>query len=120
VAGVDSVRLQLSRRQSERILSARHNPQGLHILSTASSVGIKNILLVDIPCTHQTPSNSRRLVGVDWDHRTQKRAIYQIVGKGHKGWSPNVDNEFGNYDYLLGADVRPVRHVVNQGRLTQL
>jgi hypothetical protein len=43
--------------------------------------------------------------GVDWDQRAQKREVYRIVGKGHKGWSPNVDKELGNYDYLLGADV---------------
>ncbi|KAF8486078.1 alpha amylase [Russula ochroleuca] len=43
--------------------------------------------------------------GIDWDQRTRKQGIYQLVGKGHKGWSPNVDNELGNYDYLLGADV---------------
>jgi alpha-amylase len=46
------------------------------------------------------------LAGVDWDQRTRKRGVYKIVEKDHKGWSPNVDNELGNYDYLLGADVR--------------
>ena len=34
-----------------------------------------------------------------------KQGVYKIVEKGHRGWSPNVDNELGNYDYLLGADV---------------
>jgi hypothetical protein len=58
--------------------------------------------------------------GVDWDHRARKRAVYQIVGNGHKGWSPNVDNELGNYDYLLGADVGLVRHVINWSRLIQV
>ncbi|KAH8994946.1 glycoside hydrolase family 13 protein [Lactarius akahatsu] len=43
--------------------------------------------------------------GIDWDHRTKKREVYKIVGKGHKGWSLNVDDELGNYDYLLGADI---------------
>ncbi|KAI0264421.1 glycoside hydrolase family 13 protein [Gloeopeniophorella convolvens] len=43
--------------------------------------------------------------GIDWDHRSQKREVYKLVGKGHKGWSTNVDEELGNYDYLLGADV---------------
>jgi hypothetical protein len=46
------------------------------------------------------------LAGIDYDHRTKKRGVYKIVGKGHKGWSPNVDKELGNYDYLLGADVK--------------
>ena len=45
------------------------------------------------------------LSGIDWDQRTRKKGVYKIVEKGHNGWSPNVDNELGNYDYLLGADV---------------
>ncbi|KAI0280777.1 glycoside hydrolase family 13 protein [Russula aff. rugulosa BPL654] len=49
--------------------------------------------------------NQEHFTGVDWDQRAQKRAVYQIVGNGHKGWSPNVDKELGNYDYLLGSDV---------------
>ena len=52
------------------------------------------------------------LVGIDYDERTKKREVYKIVGKGHKGWSPNVDNELGNYDYLLGADVTTFIHVL--------
>ncbi|KAI0303756.1 glycoside hydrolase family 13 protein [Multifurca ochricompacta] len=49
--------------------------------------------------------NNEHFTGIDWDHRTQKRGVYKIVRKVRKGWSPNVDNELGNYDYLLGADV---------------
>jgi hypothetical protein len=52
------------------------------------------------------------LVGIDYDQRTKKQEVYKIVGKGHKGWSPNVDNELGNYDYLLGADVKIFIHVL--------
>ncbi|KAG8935957.1 hypothetical protein FRC02_005432 [Tulasnella sp. 418] len=43
--------------------------------------------------------------GVDWDELTKKKAIYRIVGQGHKGWSKKVDTELGNYDYLLGIDI---------------
>lgn len=43
--------------------------------------------------------------GLDWDDRTKTKGVYRIVGKGHKGWNKNVDNELGNYDYLLGVDV---------------
>lgn len=85
----------------------RHDSQCLHILSTASFVGRKNILQVDSSLNSpNTLNDCRHLAGIDWDARTQKRGVYQIVGKGHRGWSPNVDNELGNYDYLLGADVR--------------
>ncbi|GJE88650.1 alpha-amylase [Phanerochaete sordida] len=43
--------------------------------------------------------------GIDWNHRTKTNAIYRIVSDKHKGWSPHVDKEFGNYDYLLGNDI---------------
>ena len=43
--------------------------------------------------------------GVDWDELTRLKGVYRIVGPGHQGWSRWVDNELGNYDYLLGADV---------------
>ncbi|TRM64663.1 glycoside hydrolase superfamily [Schizophyllum amplum] len=48
---------------------------------------------------------SESLEGVDWDHKTKQKAIYRIAGKGHRGWSRNVDAENGNYDYLLGVDI---------------
>ncbi|KAI9461626.1 alpha amylase [Lactarius psammicola] len=57
------------------------------------------------PRTRQNANRLSPLAGIDWDHRTKKRGVYKIVGKGHKGWSLNVDKELGNYDYLLGADV---------------
>ncbi|MGI6211840.1 MAG: alpha-amylase [Anaerovoracaceae bacterium] len=40
--------------------------------------------------------------GVDWDQRQQKHAIYNFTGKP---WDPGVAKEFGNYDYLMGADL---------------
>ena len=42
--------------------------------------------------------------GIDYDVATGKKAIFQIVGEG-KGWSQGVDNENGNYDYLMFADI---------------
>ena len=44
-----------------------------------------------------------RLSGVDWDHATKERGVYRMT---NKNWSPRVDDELGNYDYLLGVDVR--------------
>lgn len=46
-----------------------------------------------------------RLTGLDWDDRSRTHGIYRIAGDSNKKWSPNVDKEFGNYDYLLGVDV---------------
>lgn len=43
---------------------------------------------------------------MDWDHKKQLKGVYRMVGGSHNGWSKFVDSELGNYDYLLGADVR--------------
>ncbi|EPQ54105.1 glycoside hydrolase family 13 protein [Gloeophyllum trabeum ATCC 11539] len=43
--------------------------------------------------------------GIDWDHLTKNNAVYRIPTDRRKGWSHLVDNELGNYDYLMGADI---------------
>jgi len=40
--------------------------------------------------------------GVDYDERTKSHAIYNL---GNKGWEKEVDQEDGNYDYLMGCDL---------------
>jgi alpha-amylase len=52
--------------------------------------------------------NHNHFTGVDWDNKTKKKGIFRIAEKGHRGWSKYVDSELGNYDYLLGTDVRCV------------
>ena len=47
------------------------------------------------------------LSGIDWDNTTKERGIYRVT---NKTWSPRVDDELGNYDYLLGADVRSLAY----------
>ncbi|KLO17207.1 glycoside hydrolase family 13 protein [Schizopora paradoxa] len=47
----------------------------------------------------------RHFTGVDWDARERKSDIYYIIGPGRNGWSKHVDDELGNYDYLLGCDI---------------
>lgn len=42
--------------------------------------------------------------GVDCDAATGKTGIFQIVSEG-KDWSQGVDNENGNYDFLMFADI---------------
>jgi len=46
--------------------------------------------------------NHTHFDGVDWDDRTKRNQIYQFEGKD---WDSEVDNENGNYDYLMGADL---------------
>lgn len=40
--------------------------------------------------------------GIDWDQEACKSAIYKFVGKD---FDADVDDENGNYDYLMGSDV---------------
>ena len=40
--------------------------------------------------------------GTDWDESGRKNGIFRFSGKH---WDKNVDNENGNYDYLMGADI---------------
>lgn len=42
--------------------------------------------------------------GIDCDVATGKKGIFQIVGEG-KTWSEGVDDENGNYDFLMFADI---------------
>ncbi|AWB46402.1 alpha-amylase [Paenibacillus sp. CAA11] len=42
--------------------------------------------------------------GTDYDASRKKTGIYRILGE-NKGWNKNVDDEFGNYDYLMFANI---------------
>ncbi|AZB41019.1 alpha-amylase [Bacillus sp. FJAT-42376] len=42
--------------------------------------------------------------GTDYDAKTGKSGIFRILGK-NKDWNENVDDEFGNYDYLMFANI---------------
>jgi len=46
----------------------------------------------------------QHFTATDFDQRTGKSSIYRIVGE-NKSFSENVDHEFGNYDYLMFADI---------------
>ncbi|KAA1467518.1 glycoside hydrolase family 13 protein [Dentipellis sp. KUC8613] len=49
--------------------------------------------------------NHKHFTGLDWDHQTKTQGVYRIFSDTHPGWSRNVVDELGNYDYLLGADI---------------
>ena len=40
--------------------------------------------------------------GIDYDDRSKENAIFKFKDKN---WYPDVDDEFGNFDYLMGADI---------------
>lgn len=46
--------------------------------------------------------NHSHFDGVDWDDRRKRHEIFQLEGKH---WENEVDQENGNYDYLMGADL---------------
>ncbi|KAG1747247.1 glycoside hydrolase family 13 protein [Suillus paluster] len=49
--------------------------------------------------------NFNHFTGLDWDELAQTKGVFRISSERHKGWSKWVDNENGNYDYLLGIDI---------------
>ncbi|KAL6706010.1 hypothetical protein ACN47E_006112 [Coniothyrium glycines] len=42
--------------------------------------------------------------GTDWDQSKERKAIFKILGD-NKGWSSSVDDEQGNADYMMFADI---------------
>lgn len=40
--------------------------------------------------------------GIDWDEATQRPGLWLFEGKE---WNADVNSEYGNFDYLMGADV---------------
>ncbi|KAK7710012.1 hypothetical protein SLS57_008510 [Botryosphaeria dothidea] len=52
--------------------------------------------------------------GTDWDQRAERHAIYKIIdppdakgrrSKGGKDWAQDVDDENGNFDYLMFSNI---------------
>ncbi len=48
--------------------------------------------------------NAEHFNGTDYDARNTRSGIFRILGE-NKHWNENVDNEFGNYDYLMFANI---------------
>ena len=48
--------------------------------------------------------NFEHFNGTDYDAKNDKIGIFKIVGD-NKDWNENVDGEFGNYDYLMFANI---------------
>ncbi len=46
--------------------------------------------------------NSSHFNGVDWDENTKRKAVFRFEGKK---WDDQTDEEKGNFDYLMGADL---------------
>jgi len=48
--------------------------------------------------------NFEHFNGTDYDARKKRSGCYRIVGE-NKNWNNHVDDEFGNYDYLMFANL---------------
>ncbi|WP_419882517.1 alpha-amylase [Peribacillus sp. B-H-3] len=48
--------------------------------------------------------NFQHFNGTDYDAKTDKTGVFRILGE-NKNWNENVDDEFGNYDYLMFANI---------------
>lgn len=46
--------------------------------------------------------NASHFSGIDWDETSQHRGVYCFQGKK---WNENTDDENGNFDFLMGADL---------------
>ena len=46
----------------------------------------------------------QHFTATDYDNRTGRKGVFKIVGE-NKTFSENVDQELGNYDYLMFADI---------------
>lgn len=58
--------------------------------------------------------DSESFTGVDIDRDGQKNVIHSIVNKYGDSWEDVIEEEFGNYDYLMGADVEYRNEEVKQ------
>ncbi|MBS1660012.1 MAG: alpha-amylase [Bacteroidetes bacterium] len=47
----------------------------------------------------------RCFTGVDFDNKTKENAIYSILNDYGDGWEDVIDDEKGNYDYLMYDDI---------------
>jgi len=48
--------------------------------------------------------NFEHFNGTDYDASEEKEGVYRILGE-NKDWNTHVDNEFGNYDFLMFANI---------------
>lgn len=46
--------------------------------------------------------NAKHFTSVDFDQNQNTKALFKFL---NKNWAENIDQELGNYDYLMGADV---------------
>ncbi|KAH9869953.1 hypothetical protein J1614_006874 [Plenodomus biglobosus] len=75
---------------------------------TSDAFEIEGWLGFDFPGRGDTYSKQKyhweHFSGTDWDQASERKAIFKILGD-NKGWSQTVDDESGNADYMMFADI---------------
>ena len=49
--------------------------------------------------------DSKCFSGIDYDHKNTESAIFSIQNEYGEGWDEVIDDEKGNYDYLMCCDI---------------
>ena len=49
--------------------------------------------------------DSKCFSGIDYDHKNKESAIFSIQNEYGEGWDEVIDDEKGNYDYLMCCDI---------------
>ena len=61
----------------------------------------------------------RCFTGIDHAHSPDEQGVFSILNEYGEGWEDLIEEELGNYDFLMGADVEfrnpAVREELNSG-----
>lgn len=91
--------------ETEEVLAVQDDPNNRNV-SISSAKPIKAWTKYTFPGRGNTYSDFKwdwtHFHGVDWDEISCVSSIYKFYGKK---WDKDVDDEKGNFDYLMGADI---------------
>ena len=91
--------------EAENVYASEEEYQNRNI-DTTLPTKIKAWTIYNFPMRNNKYSdfkwNYKHFNGTDWDESGRKNGIFRFSGKH---WDKSVDEENGNYDYLMGADI---------------
>ena len=92
--------------ETEEVLALQDSAENRNVTVSTTVVPIRAWTKYNFPGRNNVYSdfkwNWTHFHGIDWDEKTSTTSIYKFYGKH---WDKEVDSEFGNFDYLMGADV---------------
>lgn len=91
--------------ETEEVLAVQDDPNNRNI-SISQAMPIRAWTKYTFPGRGNTYSDFKwdwtHFHGVDWDDAARVSSVYKFYGKK---WDKEVDDENGNFDYLMGADI---------------